>query len=261
MSHRSESEAAPAALRARVRSLASSAAAPLAELTRALAETLWAASVEGVPAEEVPVIDPDLCDRIASGSAGLRRLDRYVEALARQPGSAEEWVATRSPAWAAARTWEPSPEALLPIANGDRSWPKPRGGLFTCTAGPDAPGLWRTFLDTAQDDQQWPKPWRAWHLAPASDADVRVVASAAQWAELVAEHHVRAGRFLLPDWKSLSRRMDALRFTPTAVCAIDGQALGTAAGTIVPLHWSVPGTLWMRWRFVSVSPAWQQPAV
>jgi len=190
-------------------------------------------------------LDPADADDIVQHSAVLAEIGRQYPELAGGPlrRDAQQWIGT-------GRHTPPDPANFLPGTTMTPPSPKPLTvGLYTSTAGPDGRSMWRTYLDLYRGSDLYPLPWNAWDLHAHAQARVREVVTAQDWARLVEDYPLTHAGQAYPDWKAVTADHDAVHLTLTAVVAIQGLPMRTAAGPTAPAFWDIESTLWLRWSF------------
>ncbi|HUH16082.1 MAG TPA: hypothetical protein VML35_09385 [Gaiellaceae bacterium] len=203
----------------------------------------------GSQGERMGALAADEADEALQRSELLRRLEARAPSLVRGPLDRREqlWVSAGSKA-------PPAAAAVVPPGDTDRATAKPlRGGLFTSTAELGTWGMWWCYLELHRGSTLFPPPWTAWRLDVAPDARVREVASAADWAALLADVGRGSGGVLRPDWTAAAAEWDGVHVTLRAVAATQGFAVAVRAGAAAPAYWDVESTLWLRWRFGGVA--------
>jgi hypothetical protein len=189
-------------------------------------------------------IDPAMADDVAASCRLLARLGRAHPELVAGTlrWDAQQWIGT-------GRHAAPEPAAVVP-ATPTASEPKPFGvGLFTSTAGPDGRSPWRVYLEAYRGSDLFPLPWTGWALPVVPPARVRELASARDWVELVTQYPAVRSGLVHPNWAAVAKDYDGVHFTFSAVVAIQGVPLRTAAGPTRPGFWDVESTFWLRWSF------------
>jgi hypothetical protein len=213
-----------------------------------------AVSSRGTPDDEVEVVDPRRADAAIAQSEMLVRLDGLCPWLSEQQvdGVEQRWIFTTKPPWVAASSDVPNPAAFSSahVLDAEQTARRPlAAGLWTSSASDGYQGMWSTFLEQHATSELWGKPWRVWRMNSDPAARITQVTSAKDWAGLVDRYPLPGPRFVHPDWRAVAGDFDAVRFTPAAVCAIDGVSIEASAGRIAPTYVTVESTLWLRWRF------------
>ncbi|MEU7555100.1 hypothetical protein AB0B01_22625 [Streptomyces sp. NPDC044571] len=193
-------------------------------------------------------------DEIADSCLLLGRLARDRESLVRGPldRARQHWIGTsphelaphRQPALARERFTAPGRDPAPPSA-------KPfHLGLYTSTAQPDGPGMWRMYLDLGSSLH--PRPWQTWQLpvtAPATD--ILEVGGAGDWVAFVGRYPLVHGDDVYPDWAKAARDFAAVHMTLRAIVAAQGFRIPVADGLAVAPYWDIESVLWLRWSFVT----------
>jgi hypothetical protein len=235
-------------------------------LSRAFVSTMCDVSFRRVPDATGTVVDPEIADEAVAGSAFLAALRRSAPWLLDGPSSSEcaqHWIATAKPPWLAGSDMMPTQDALLTVveSGGTAASRSARGGLFTSSATPEFPGMWRHYLEQNARSGLWPGPWRTWRLSLAAQPRVVDVTSARDWVGLMEEYPNLEGGDLELNWGAIAADVDAVHITPEAVCGVEGFRMRTARGPSAPVYWDVEGTRWLRWSFDSVELVSDEPTV
>ena len=223
-----------------------------------LVRTMQAVVAPGVVTDPVkwPRAAPADADLVVSGCRLLQRLGARAPAVV--AGSLERgdqvWVATgtpdhlppRSPRLESSRLVLPRAGEEVPVST------KPFGfGLYTSTPAAVAGGfgMWWALLELNRGSTLTPLPWHVWSLSVQRDARVLEVASAEDWAQLVATYGMMREDLLYPDWARVAADWDGVHMTVRAVVATQGICLHAGHGLAAAPYWDVESTLWLRWVF------------
>ncbi|MGL5826291.1 MAG: hypothetical protein ACRCYU_15985 [Nocardioides sp.] len=225
----------------------------LEEMARTFVEAVGDVAPESIADEDAPIVDPDDVDSALGRSNALRRLRSAAPWLDDGPDSTagqQLWLATARPDEQRAPQYTPVESAFrFPWPhNGWRPERGERGGLSTTTGHSHFHGMWQHYVQL-NCSQIRGKPWMVWAVDPLPDVTLMRISSARDWVTLIDEHSLAGRTWVDPDWQSIAEVYDGVHFTPAAVCAIEGSAFASRAGTIRPTYWAVESTLWLRWRF------------
>ena len=200
----------------------------------ALVESLYPLELRGHTLAEG--VDAGLVDRLLAHAPEVDRLE-------------DDYAAHHDASWPLWISGRPYPPAADRLHVPGSSWAgKPVGALYTSDATPAFPGMWFAHL---LGDGEHPLPWYAWRLHVGQPVRELVISSAREWCALVARHGTGRG---LVDWSAVARSWDAVRVTPRAVLAVDAFAFTHEGRSLVPVHWGVETTVWLRWVFDRVEP-------
>lgn len=132
---------------------------------------------------------------------------------------------------------------------------KPAGlGIYSSTATNDGRSMWRVFLEIGREASLHRRPWAVWDVRLYGDrAKVYEIDSAETWCDLVQAYPIRADDRLYPDWRAIATDFDGVHMTLAAIVATQGFTFLTSAGPIAAAYWDLETTLWLRWRFKSVT--------
>ena len=234
-------------------------------LGRIFVETMSEVSFRGTPVDSVDIVDPDWADVVVAGShviSQLFELAAWLWAAPMADACEQRWIATGNPPWAEQASTVPSRENLLTadsIVDLQTAVAARQVGLYTSSATEAYTGMWSQFIELNSTDVLWTRPWTTWRLEPSPEARILQVSTAKDWAALVQRHHIRRKGHLYADWRAVAETHDALHFSPSAVCAVEGFAVECDAGLIAPTYWDVEFTLWLRWCFISTVQVGAEP--
>jgi hypothetical protein len=231
------------------------------ELLQALVRVLSRVSNEGIPDLETPLVPPAAADDVVTRADLVRAVVEGNPWLtdASTSGTVQQWIT-----YSGHGSERRSPSPLMPagfrsaatLTDADLARRPLPGGLFTSSAIPGRPSMWKLFISLDLSDNEdanvWRRPWVVWWLRARVGARVMQVASAVDWVRLVADVPLRrADGLLIADWRVLSARFDAVHVHPQAVAAIDGFRFHCPerGAVTAPVYFSVESTLWLNWVF------------
>jgi hypothetical protein len=229
---------------------------PIARFVRLMAAWTDARMSFGSPRQVA--LEPAAADEITAGCRLLEEIARTDADLVRGPldRRRQQWIGT------AKRTGSPAirklaRESFVGADAGGHVRPstKPAGlGIYTSTAAANGRGMWLAFLQIGTEASLHRRPWTVWDVRPDGDrATVCEIDSAAAWCDLVQAHPTRADGLLYPDWRAIAADFDGVHMTLAAIVATQGFTFPTSSGLIAPAYWDVETTLWLRWRFRSLT--------
>jgi hypothetical protein len=204
------------------------------------------------------VLEPAAADEIVADCRLVTEIARTDADLVRGPldQRRQQWIETAKQSGSAAIRG-PSREAFVTPEMAGHAPPstKPFGlGIYTSTAATDGRSMWRTFLEIGTEASLHRRPWAVWDVRLHCDrARVCEIDSGETWSELVQAYSTRADGRLYPDWRAIATDFDGVHMTLAAIVATQGFTLMTSAGPIAATYWDIETTLWLRWRFDSVS--------
>jgi hypothetical protein len=234
------------------------------QLLRALAAVMSRVSGEGIPDSEAPVVPAAAADDMVASADLVNSVLKGIPWLtgAGHADVVQQWITysghtseRRTPAVLGPERFRPT-SSLSDADLGRRPLP---GGLFTSSAVPGRPSMWKLFIslnvNRNEDANLWRRPWVTWWLRPHPGARVLQVESAVDWVRLVSDAPLRRPDGLLAvNWRVLGGRFDGVHLHPQAVAALDGFRFECEEGLTAPVYFSVESTLWLNWRFA----AWGQ---
>jgi hypothetical protein len=207
------------------------------------------------------VVDPKEADDLVASCRLVDAIAELDRTLVNGPLAADrqEWTAGTSQSTkdtaerrAPSRTAfvAPDPQLEIPVSTKPFSL-----GLYTSTALPQAPSMWRAYLDEyGGGSRLFPRPWYSWRLRP-YDAPARVceITSASEWAGFINSYPVLGGGKVYPDWRAAAQEFDAVHVTARAVVAIQGFQFPSAIGLTAPAYWDIESTFWLKWSFADAT--------
>jgi hypothetical protein len=208
---------------------------------------------------ERPVaLEPTAADEITAECGLLNEIARTDPHLVRGPldQRRQQWIGTAKRSASAAPPELPRPSFVSADApSSARPSTKPAGlGIYSSTATNDGRSMWRVFLDIGREASLHPRPWAVWDVRPYGDRPkLCEIDSAETWCELVQAYPTRGDDRLYPDWRAIATEFDGVHMTLAAIVATQGFTFLTSAGPIAAPYWDLETTLWLRWRFESVS--------
>jgi hypothetical protein len=218
----------------------------------------WTNTRMTVDSERPVVLEPRAADEITAECRLLNEIARTDPDVVRGPldQRRQQWIGT------AKRSVGEVPPELTPqsFVSADapgsvRPSTKPADlGIYSSTATSDGRSMWRAFLEIGREASLHPRPWAVWNIRPCDDrAKVCEIDSAEAWCELVQAYPSLADDRLYPDWRAIATDFDGVHMTLAAIVATQGFTFLTSAGPIAAAYWDLETTLWLRWRFESVS--------
>lgn len=210
-----------------------------------------------VDAHVLPRLSASDADAIANKSRLLARLAGAAPEVVTGPlqYDCQYWVATGKPDFVPKGEPIPGEAHFTGMLDAPALAPstKPFGvGLFTSTGVLGTRGMWRSYLDLNRGSTLFPMPWRTWVVEPRRGANVREIACAADWVDLVLSFPRREHGLLFPDWRAMTHRCDAVHMTLRAILATQGLCFASGQDILAALYWDVESTLWLRWCFDAV---------
>ena len=208
--------------------------------------------------ERPVVLEPAAADGITAECRLLKEIARTDADLVRGPleQRRQEWIGTAKRSGSAASP-ELTRQSFVSADAAAHVGPstKPAGvGIYSSTAASDGRSMWRVFLEIGTEASLHPRPWAIWGLRPCGDrAKVCEIDGAETWCDLVQAYPTRADGLLYPDWRAIATDFDGVHMTLAAIVATQGFTLLTSAGPIAAAYWDIETTLWLRWRFESVT--------
>jgi hypothetical protein len=204
------------------------------------------------------VLEPAAADELTAGCRLLNEIARTDADLVRGPldHRRQQWIGTAKRSGSAA-TPELTRQSFVSadVPGHARPSTKPADlGIYTSTAVGDGRSMWRAFLEIGTEASLHRRPWAVWDVRLYGDrAKVCEIDSAATWCDLVQAYPIRADGLLYPDWRAIATDFDGVHMTLAAILATQGFTFLTSAGPIAAPYWDLETTLWLRWRFESVT--------
>jgi hypothetical protein len=209
-------------------------------------------------ADRPVVLERAAADEITAGCRLLNEIARTDLDLVRGPldERRQQWIGTAKRSVSASPLELTRPSFVSADAPGSaRPSTKPAGlGIYSSTATNDGRSMWRVFLDVGREASLHRRPWAVWDVRLYGDqAKVCEIDSAETWCDLVQAYPAPADGRLYPDWRAIATEFDGVHMTLAAIVATQGFAFPTSAGPIAAAYWDLETTLWLRWRFKSVT--------
>lgn len=229
---------------------------PIVRLVRLMAA--WTNTRMTFDARRPLVLEPAAADEITAGCRLLMQIARTDADLVRGPldQRRQQWIGTSKQSGSAAipeLTRQSFVSADAP--SSARASTKPFGlGIYTSTAASDGRSMWRALLEIDTEASLHRRPWAVWDARLDGDrTKVYEIDSAETWCDLVQAYPTRAEGLLYPDWRAIAADLDGVHMTLAAVVATQGFTFLTSAGPLAATYWDIESTLWLRWRFDSVT--------
>jgi hypothetical protein len=230
---------------------------PLTRFVRLMAA--WTNTRMTTDPERPVVLEPAAADEITARCHLLSEISLTDADLVRGPLNQrrQEWIGTGK--WSGSTAAQTLTEQLFVSADAaayQRPSTKPAGvGIYTSTAASNGRSMWRMFLEIGTEASLHPRPWAVWDVRPHGDeGEVCEIQRAETWCDLIQAYPIRANGLLYPDWRAIATDLDGVHVTLAAIVATQGFTLQTSMGPVAAAFWDIETTLWLRWRFESVTP-------